>query len=303
MINPAFVLILVMLALGWASRRLGLFDEAAAEPLNRFVIWICLPALILLHVPTLQPSVELLGLALIPWVILAISTLLILLLSRAFSWSRPITAVLLVCVPLGNTSFLGYPLVEALLGADSVRYAVVYDQLGSFMILSLFGLPVLAFYSGTGRPSMRELLKRIVTFPPFIALLLALLPIDHPQALRDTFESVGAALVPVVTFAVGLQLRLRPPGDMLGPLLTGLLFKLALGPLLAFTVAIALGMEQAMLQVAVLEAAMPTMITAAALAIHAGFAPRLAAALVGYGILISVFTLPALVWLMGGSGA
>ncbi|MCY1458728.1 hypothetical protein D9M71_761360 [compost metagenome] len=53
-----------------------------------------------------------------------------------------------------------------------------------------------------------------------------------------------------------------------------------------------------MLQVNVLESAMPTMITAAALAISHRLAPRLAAALVGYGILLSLLTLPAWVWVL-----
>ena len=43
---------------------------------------------------------------------------------------------------------------------------------------------------------------------------------------------------------------------------------------------------------------MPTMITAGALAIAHNLAPRLAAALVGYGILLSLLTLPAWLWLL-----
>jgi len=41
------------------------------------------------------------------------------------------------------------------------------------------------------------------------------------------------------------------------------------------------------------------MITAAALAISHRLAPRLAAALVGYGILLSLATLPGWAWLLG----
>ena len=48
----------------------------------------------------------------------------------------------------------------------------------------------------------------------------------------------------------------------------------------------------------VLESAMPTMISAAALAMAHGLAPRLAAALVGYGIVLCLATLPAWAWLL-----
>ena len=43
---------------------------------------------------------------------------------------------------------------------------------------------------------------------------------------------------------------------------------------------------------------MPSMITAAAMAMMQGLAPRLAAALVAYGIVLSLATLPAWVWLL-----
>ena len=56
--------------------------------------------------------------------------------------------------------------------------------------------------------------------------------------------------------------------------------------------------EQVAADTAVLEAAMPPMITAAALAISHRLAPSLASALVGYGILFSLATLPAWAWLL-----
>ena len=47
-----------------------------------------------------------------------------------------------------------------------------------------------------------------------------------------------------------------------------------------------------MARATVLEAAMPPMVTAGALAIAQQLAPRLAAAMVGYSLLLSLLTLP-----------
>src|SRR3546814_6428673 len=68
--------------------------------------------------------------------------------TRWLHLARDKHAVLLLTVVLGNTSFLGYPLVRALLGESALPYAVVYDQFGAFMLLSTFGLYVLARYGG-----------------------------------------------------------------------------------------------------------------------------------------------------------
>jgi predicted permease len=76
----------------------------------------------------------------------------------------------------------------------------------------------------------------------------------------------------------------------------GLALKLAVMPLLALAVAPLLGLEGIARDAVVLESAMPPMVTAAALAISHRLAPALAAALVGYGILLSLVTLPVWAW-------
>ena len=101
-----------------------------------------------------------------------------------------------------------------------------------------------------------------------------------------------------MVLAIGLSLQLRLPRDELKPLAVGLALKLAVMPLLALALAPVLGLQGLGHDAVVLESAMPPMITAAALAISHRPAPGLAAAMVGYGILLSLLTLPALAGLL-----
>lgn len=89
-----------------------------------------------------------------------------------------------------------------------------------------------------------------------------------------------------------MKLQLRPPRQW-GALGFGLAVKLVVLPLVALVLVRLLGTPALPAEVAVLEAGMPTMITAGALAMLAGLAPELAAALVGYGIVLSLATVPA----------
>ena len=118
------------------------------------------------------------------------------------------------------------------------------------------------------------------------------------KRLDQAKQRLADALLPVVAFAVGLGLRLTLPREDLRPLGAGLAIKLALMPLLAWGLVHALGLQPPAGPVAVLESAMPPMITAAALAISHRLAPGLASAMVGYGILLSLATLPAWAWLL-----
>ena len=296
----AFALILTVLALGMAFARLKLLPGNAAEVLNRVVLYVCLPAAVLIYVPRLRMDASLAGVIATPWLLALATVALVTLATRVFGFRRDEHAVLLLCVALGNTSFIGYPMVRALLGESALPYAVVYDQFGTFVLLSTFGLYVLAKYGGDAPPTARRILLRMLKFPPLWALVfgLTVMPEQPPAWIAAALQKLADMLLPLVMLAVGLSIQLKLPRDEVKPLATGLLLKLVLMPALALLLSLGFGLRGAMLQVNVLESAMPTMITAAALAIAHNLAPRLAAALVGYGIALSLVTLPAWVWVL-----
>jgi predicted permease len=300
----AYGTILLLIALGRLFAAGRVLPENAADTLNRVVIVLCLPALIFIHVPTLEPSWDLLPLVFIPWLLLALTLVMVLLAARAFGFSRPVTAVLLVLIPLGNTSFLGFPLIEALLGAENVRYAVVYDQFGSFLIVCTHVLFVLAWYGDGPAPTAGTIARRIVTFPPFVALVGALLLGNawFPDWLDALVQAFADMLLPLVTLAVGLQLKLRLVSEYRWPLVFGLAGKLIVLPAAALAMALVAGVGSPILDVAVLESAMPPMITAAALASSARLAPPLASAMVAWGVLFSAATVPFWRWVAALAG-
>ncbi|GGY67021.1 hypothetical protein GCM10011613_08850 [Cellvibrio zantedeschiae] len=197
----------------------------------------------------------------------------------------------MLTVPLGNTGFVGIPLVEALLGSDAVPYAILYDQFGTFVALNTLGSFVAAYYSG-GVVSWKKLAKTILSFPPFIALVVAFVTLflQFPDWLSGVLQRISSTLVPVVMVAVGMQWRLRLERDLIAPLTVGLVATLFLTPLLAWIILHLMGINNLAAQVVILEAAMPAMISAGVLAINYQLAPRLASSLVGYSLLLSLAT-------------
>lgn len=95
---------------------------------------------------------------------------------------RATQAALLLLIPLGNTSFFKFPMIEALMGAKSLQYAIIYDQLGSFLILATYGAFIVSHY-GDEQSSIKQTVSKIVLFPPFVALIVALLVGKAEQCL------------------------------------------------------------------------------------------------------------------------
>ena len=295
----AFALILAMLALGYAFQRLRVLPDNAAQTLNLVVLYVCLPAAVLRYAPRLELEPALFGVAAVPWLLLAATVVLVHALARWLTFRDDERAVLLLTVALGNTSFLGYPLTRALIGEHALPYAVIYDQFGAFLILSTFGLWVLVRYGGgipDGRPppTARDMLLRVLKFPPLWALIagFTVMPAEPPHWIAGALQRLSDALLPLAMLTIGLSVKLALPRDELKPLATGLVLKLAVMPALALLLVPLLGLHGDMARTTVLESAMPSMVTAGSLAISHNLAPRLAAAMVGYGLLLSLLTLP-----------
>ncbi|HIP83219.1 MAG TPA: AEC family transporter [Desulfocapsa sulfexigens] len=287
---PFFLLMLI----GQLLRHIPVFPKKTDVSLNLYVIYIALPALTLQQVPNLDFSDNILSPLIMPWLVILFSSVVVLLLCKTMRWPKEITGSLLLMVPLGNTSFLGIPMVEQFFGSAAIPYAVLYDQFGSFLALSTYGTLILALYGSGSRPGIVSILKRVFLFPPFLALVAALFM--HGKTYPDwmfTFLSMAAAsMVPVVMVAIGFQMRLFLPKDELLPLAGGLGIRLLLTPIIFLYICKITGLSGPATLVSLFETAMPPMVTAGALASIAGLKPRLSSAMAAYGILAAFFTLP-----------
>jgi malate permease and related proteins len=287
------VLVLLLVGVGLGTFRL--LPDGAGGLLDQLVIRLAMPGLILAVVPELALDAGTVVPVLVAWGTLAVLAGAVWTWSRLARWDPVTTGTLLLVVPLGNTSFLGFPAVEALLGADHLPVAVVYDQLGSFLALATYGGFIASRYGSGAMPGAGEVIRRIVTFPPFLALVVAfaLRPIGVPGPVHEVATQLGATVTPLAMLAVGLRLRLDRTGWRPGVMAGALGLRLLVAPALVLGVAVLLGAGGTVWTTSILEAAMPPMVVAGVLASQADLDGPLASRLVGVGVLVSMATLPA----------
>ncbi|MBU0970036.1 MAG: AEC family transporter [Proteobacteria bacterium] len=295
--------LMLLLALGYLSPRLPAFPENTPQVLNQYVIWISFPATVLLKLNGLAFDAGLLVLALVPWTLVFLSIGAVFLISRALGWDRPLTGAVLLSVALGNTSFFGFPAVAAFWGEQSLKYAILYDQLGSFLAVATFGTIVMSVYGNTSRVTLKIILSRILGFPPFAALVLGIVlaRVPLPATCLLVLQGLAATLIPLVIFSVGSQLRFRQPLSNVGPILITMGLKMIVSPMIAMGLLLLFGISGPVYQVAVFEAAMPSMVMAGILASAGNLRADVANAAIGYGILFSFVTLPFFYWLISRS--
>ncbi|WP_321540449.1 AEC family transporter [Flavobacterium piscinae] len=124
---------------------------------------------------------------------------------------QKLTGCLILTGGLGNTSFVGFPVIEALFGQEGLQTAIIVDQPGSFVVLATLGVTVASVFS-KGEVDSKAIIKKILFFPPFIAFVLAcllnFLNIDFPNMLQTVFQKVGGTVSTIALVSVGLQLKI-----------------------------------------------------------------------------------------------
>ena len=284
------------LLLGIVANLLWVVPQRLIHLLNAWILRIALPALILALLPRLSFERDLWFLVASMWIVFAGGWGVAAFAGGRLGWSRARTGAVALVAGFGNTAFIGYPLIEALRGIEALPLAVVADQFGGFIALATGGVIVASWYGGD-RTHPATLVRRIVLFPPFVACLVGVAAGRFggwPDALERVLHLLGATLSPLALLSIGLQLSLRVRADAWRAIGIGLAWKLAAAPALVYAFGLAVGARGLTLVVAVLQAAIGPMVSAAILAEEHKLDATVANATLAIGVVLSLITVPAI---------
>ncbi len=288
------------LLIGWALRRRGRLDDAGANALARLVVDAALPCLTFRGVRALRAGDA--SAVWVPvaaaWIAFVAALALLWIASRALKWDRSTTGAVLVTATVGNTAFVGLPLIEGLFGRDALATATLVDQAGSFVIVSTATVMIAERFSvQAASASVASRIKKLLLFPPVVGSLLGLVTrgVTIPPSLDAITERLASLVVPLALVSVGVRLSfdrgaLRRDG---APLAVALLVKLVLSPAIALAAALALGLRGQALAITIAQCAMAPMVTAGLVATDHDLRPELASSLVAVGVFGSLVTVPA----------
>jgi malate permease and related proteins len=145
-----------------------------------------------------------------------------------------------------------------------------------------------------GRPDAKTLFKKVASFPPFLALVLALalIPMDYPAWLELTLQRLNATLAPLALVSVGIQLKLEAFEGNKSALCRAWIQALAGAAYADIGLWRRNGATGQVIRITLFEAAMAPMIGGAIVAMQHRLNPALSTLMIGVGIPLSFLTLP-----------
>lgn len=260
MINAltGFLLLAVIVLIGWALRRWGGLPDDTEAVLGRVTYLALAPCL--LFEGTVEADLGRLAGA--PLLVSAGAAVVCFAVFAVLFLRRDRSTRILGALTGGytNANYIGIPIATHILGDASLVVPIVLLQLLIVTPLALTLLDVTA----AGTVSWRGVLFGPLSNPLVVAVtagaLINLIGVRIPQALAEPVTTVGQAAVPVVLIAFGMSLSGRhvlAPGPDRLPTVVAVLLKTAGMPLVAFLMAWALSLSRDAVYAVTILAALP----------------------------------------------
>lgn len=252
------IVILCGIGAGYLANRLGIMGGEIDQRFTKLILTITLPAMTVGAVATshdLPDTATMLGILKVAAVFYPLAFLVAAVIPLLLGGPPEQRGVWRFAVCFSNVGFIGIPVSTLFFGEEALIYAVILML--PFNLLS-YSFGMLMLTGGIGDFSWKRLLSPCVV-SSFLALVLTLARLRPPALVGECLEFVGDITVPMSLLIIGSLLAGLPMGQVFTSLQLWCLaaVRLLLLPVLLFLLLRLLNTEHIVLQVAVIQMAMP----------------------------------------------
>ncbi len=291
--------IILMIFIGYLSKRIGLLKPEDSTTLNKIVVNIAIPSLIFLAMygADLTNIKNLLPITLICITTGILSGTIVYLFARSRGYSKKKKWTIVGTSTLFNSGFLGYPIVLGVYGSFGLVRAVFYDM-GSTILFLCLGILFIVLFGG----KFSSIIKRTALFPPLWGIILGvtvnIMHLNIGSIPLDVLKYLSGAAIPIIMISLGLSLEVGGLKNHFEAATFVSIIRLIISPTIALILVTVLGFSNINSTVTVVEAGMPSAMLSLVLAASYDLDIKVAAACIFLSTVLSMITLPLLIYLI-----
>ncbi|WP_323736971.1 AEC family transporter [Methanosphaera sp. ISO3-F5] len=296
MVNSIEVILVptFMIIVGVLLKYFNILDDDHSSLLSKIVLNISLPALIFINISSSRIEGQMILLPLISFGLSFICMLIAYFYSKLRGYSKIKTWTLIILLSMMNTAFIGYPIVLGVFGNEGLTYAIFYDMAVAILFV-IFGIILSTIFGG----NKKEVIHNGLTFVPLWAIIFGLIfnifNIPLGYVLKNSLTYLGNSAIPLIMLSLGLTISFKDFKSYLSDVVFVSFSRLLIAPIILYTLLAGTGFSGLMLQVSVLQSAMPTAMNSLVLAITYDLDVELVSAVVFITTIISLLTLPVII--------
>jgi len=217
--------------------------------------------------------------------------------ARLLGRSREVIAAFMMIAVFGNVGNYGLAVIRFRLGEVAIAPATIY-----FVAVTITAFVVCVGAAGWARGGSKGAISGLIRTPALWAVVPALVVSNYDVAVPLMFSRMigllAGAMIPVMLFALGLQLLEQKSVSFTIDVAIASSARLLLAPALACLVAIPFGLSHIEYASGVLQAAMPTAILVAIISKENNIVPAFVTSVVLFSTLASLVTLTIIMVLL-----
>lgn len=224
------------------------------------------------------------------------------LVSKYLKYNLPEHCAMILSSVFMNNGNYGVPVILLIFGAHGMALAVILSVLQQ-LIMSTLGFYYAAKGGEKTGEGFRAIFKGLIRLPvmhgAILGLLCQIFQITVPENLMKSISMIGDSSIPVVMIALGMQLATVKFKQIdLSKMSISLIIKLIISPIIAYFIALYLPVDLEAKQIFVILAAMPTAASTTLLAVQFQTRPDIVSSATFFSTVLSLVTLPILLWLL-----
>lgn len=194
-----------MVLLGIVLRKVKLINEEFQKKLSQLLLNAILPISILSSSSnefSKELSKGLITTAIVCFIYYTISLIILNIICKRFKTDDATKKIFITMSAFANVGFIGFPVVEELIGSNGMLYAVIYNMFYQLFFFT-YGINIL---SGKKTFKIDSIIKSPVIISSIVSIMIYLSPYRFPKFFSETLLSVGNMMVPLSMIIIGCTL-------------------------------------------------------------------------------------------------
>lgn len=296
-VNLEFITALIIISIGYLSKRIGLITEKQGGILAKIILNITLPALILKTFTNIEIK---LTLGLLTLICLGFTVILVLIALLVFRNEKSVSKGLMIISTIGfNIGLFAYPLIEGIWGMEGLTHIAMFDIANTPLVI--FGLCyVLACIYSPSHASVKvtHILKKLATLMPLWSFILALIlnfaGVKFPPVPGNAIKALADTNGGLVFILLGVYLNFKLEKHYWTRLLKVLFIRYTAGLSIGLLLYFILPFSQIFRSIVLIALIMPVGMATIPYSIEFGYDKKLSGALVNFSNILSF----VIIWIL-----
>lgn len=299
LIISKMIMFFLIMGVGYFLFKIGVMDTEFNKKLTNLVLRVTMPCMMVASVFSISGEREIkkvLFVFLVAIIMYSILPVIGIIIAKIIRCKPENIGIYVFMTVFTNVGFMGFPVIEAMLGKEALFYTAIFNMMFNFFIFTL-GVKAINYpEKGEGKINLKKVLLHPGVVSAFIAIVLYFSGITVPDSIASAVSGIGSITSPLAMLLMGASLAKIPVSNVFTDvrIYFFVIIKQILLPILAWFVLKGLIADEIILLVTFVMITMPTANSAVMFAIEYDKNEELAAKNVFISTLASIVLFPAI---------